>query len=961
MQGLLRAALVAAVLASAWSASAKESDGSDIAVRVDIPSLTLVEALNLFALQTGLQLIVPYGVAGGVLERGSPPIRRAGTAREVLDAMLAGTSLRYTFINARTISVHEAREPKVVKVEDLNFDEVVITGSRIPYDLRADSRPDTTAPVTIFDREQIDALGVSDITSLLRYLPQQPYGPRTGFAAPSFAGLAEMRGLGFDTTLILINGRRIGATGSLIAWNAFDLNTVPLSAVERIEVLSDSASAVYGADAIGGVVNIILKREIRRPVIDLHYGTADGGAAERRASLSAGHSGHRFRASLSGDYFERTVLLGAERHWANQDYRTRGGRDERITASNPGNVSSLSGGNLPSLPSPFAAVPVGSHGALIRADFLNTAGAQNKESSYRYWAAIPASERVSLTAFADFDVTPNLNLFNEAHYGEATTRGQYEPATRRLIVPANNPFNPFGEAVAVDYMFTDLGPTRVVMESQFDRLVAGLRGKTGKWDWEVSMLRNQELSTYTTTNSLNDARVNAALRSSDPDRTLNVFHDGPAADAELLESLSVKTKGGDYASALLQAATVARGKLGRLPAGNVTVVLGSEWSRSDVRMIERFGSVDSYRTVVAAFGEVRAPIVSSDMQIPSVRELVVAVSARADHYRGGFGTSFNPQYGVTWRLIDEVLLRGSYASSFRAPSLFELFTPRTVIPDIPIPDPSRNGQFSSVTFVTGGNPDLRPIEADSLTAGFVLTPNAIPNFQATAGYWRVNMRNRVQVIPYDVLIASEERFPLRVERSERTAADITAGLPGALTYLDISRINFGSILTDGIDFGAKYSFETRAGELSADLAATWVNAYDIVDIPGTVGIDRVAVADPAGSISRWRGMATIGLTNMTFRVSLTARYTSGYLDTDVFTGESLRRIAGMAEFDIQGAADLGMIFGGRFDDTVLTAGISNLLNKEPPFAQVGGQIGFDPTQGDLRGRFGYLRLSKGFQ
>src|SRR5690606_13775467 len=139
-------------------------------------------------------------------------------------------------------------------------------------------------------------------------------------------------GLAVGTTLVLINGRRTVTTGLAGSTGYFDLNTIPISAVERIEVLSGSASAIYGADAVAGVINVILKKDIERPVVDLYYGAARGGADERRASLSAGYHGERFRGSVMLDVFDRGLLLGAEReHFADRDFRRFGGQDGRVT------------------------------------------------------------------------------------------------------------------------------------------------------------------------------------------------------------------------------------------------------------------------------------------------------------------------------------------------------------------------------------------------------------------------------------------------------------------------------------------------------------------------------------------------------------------------------------------------------------------------------------------------------
>ena len=205
-------------------------------------------------------------------------MRRGRERYFVLCAGVCASSILASTALAQTIDA-----PDKLKIE---LEEVVITGSRLR------TGEEGAAPVTVFDRERIDEIGASTVAEVLKYLPQLPYIRADGFSTTG-AQYAQLRGLGVDFTLVLINGRRTVPGAATIGFNGFDLNSIPLGAVERLEVLSDSASAVYGADAVGGVVNIILKQSIDRPIVDLRYGAAEGGSEERRASWSGGLSGER--------------------------------------------------------------------------------------------------------------------------------------------------------------------------------------------------------------------------------------------------------------------------------------------------------------------------------------------------------------------------------------------------------------------------------------------------------------------------------------------------------------------------------------------------------------------------------------------------------------------------------------------------------------------------------------------
>jgi iron complex outermembrane receptor protein len=164
--------------------------------------------------------------------------------------------------------------------------------------------------------------------------------------------------LGKGATLVLIDGRRTITSAFLGAQGGFDLNSIPLAAVDRIEVLSDSASAIYGADAVGGVVNVILKKNIESPSASFYYGGADGGADETRASLAAGLSGDRFRVSATLDYLYRDFLMGSQRdRSANADFRRFGATDFRVATADPGNILSATAANLPGCPAHLPQYP----------------------------------------------------------------------------------------------------------------------------------------------------------------------------------------------------------------------------------------------------------------------------------------------------------------------------------------------------------------------------------------------------------------------------------------------------------------------------------------------------------------------------------------------------------------------------------------------------------------------------
>lgn len=841
------------------------------------------------------------------------------------------------------------------KDDAIKLEEIVVTGSRLHT-----AEPEGPSPVTVFDRQQIESLGATSVSQLLEYLPVQPYNRSANYRSDG-GQFAELRGLGADTTLVLINGRRTAPSASSVASNAFDLNTIPLAAVERIEVLSDAASAVYGADAVGGVVNILLRRKVEGTTVDVHYGSAEGGAGEERASLTSGVNAERFHGVIVLDYLHMDGLLGKERdRWNNQDFRRYGGTDQRSIAANPGNVSSLTSANLPGVPAQFAGVPAGSSGIdLSPADFAATAGVYNYESLQRWASIVPAGERKSAAAFGEFDASAYVTLFGEALYADRVVRGEGNPSSvSGAVVPADNPFNPFGVDVRSDFLIAGLGPRTGNTDSELSRGALGARGALGSWDWEVSAVATRETAASWVSNEADPDAVAAALVSTDPASALNVFEDGPGGSAALLSSLYGTPERSTFISEGRQATAFVRGALASLPGGELGVVLGGEWLEQNMHY-NNVLLADADRHVSAAFAEVSLPLVGVDQHWPAMRSLSLKLAIRYDDY-SDFGVTTNPQYGLTWTPVQGLTLRASYGTSFRAPSLFELYAPQIQVPLV-VQDPRRGNQVLPAQLLTGGNPDLDPVEGDSWTAGLVWTP--VDRLRISASWWRIHLDQTVSAIPYPLVVAYEDEFPERVVRAAPTLADVAANWPGAILSVDGSRVNYGSLSTSGVDAQASYGVSTSVGDWKAGLGGTWVHDYRGSDRPGAPPIDRVGIANLFGTIPRWRGTASIAWSKLAWSITATGRFVDAYDDAmPLATQSNGHRIAAQSLLDLQIGwdGDLLTVSHGWTDGLKATLGVSNVFDEAPAYAAIGATKGYDTSQGDLRQRFAYLSLSKRF-
>ncbi|MGQ0835839.1 MAG: TonB-dependent receptor domain-containing protein, partial [Gammaproteobacteria bacterium] len=741
--------------------------------------------------------------------------------------------------------------------KDVGPDVVVVTGSRLKG-TTADNGP---APVTVFDRKKIEQLGITTLPDFFRYVTQQPTVRSEESMGGAGGQYVDLRGIGTGFTAVLINGRPAAATASSGTFNALDINSIPLAAIERVEILTSSASAVYGANAMGGAINIVLKRDMGRPVVDVRYGSAEGGAVERRASASTGYANERFRASLLLDYLDRGELLGGKRdRWADQDFRRFGSIDRRSTSSNPTTVTSTSSANLPGLNSRFAAVPVGSSGVgLTPADFTATAGQRNFDTLGRFRSIVGEQDRRSGTLAGEFILTPAVTAFGEYFREESESIIHQAPSAATLTVPANNEFNPFDVPVTVSYLFAGVGPRTRYSEAQSDRLLLGLKGGLESWDWEVSAMRSKgDGLQRSSANTVDLARVNAALAATSPAETLNVFQDGPGGSAALLASLVAPVSvTQNYEADTRHADAQLRGPLWQLPAGPVQGVLGGARSEDEILFVTTGfpRPVAGERTASAAFAEIGVPLVSADMQVPAVSALRLTVAGRHDDYND-FGDTTNPQYGLVWSPVRDLSVRLSYGTSFSPPNLFSMFAPLQQFPSS-VTDPRRNNETVPIALLVGGNPDLQPVEGETTTAGLVLTPAQLPGLRLTATYWEAKVDNRVTVVPDQQLVNNEAVYPDRVIRAAPSQTDIDLGLPGRILSVDSTRINFGELKTSGVDWDTSYSMDTRWGNFTPALTGTWTAKYSSVELPGTAAVKRVGIASINGTIPKWKMSATL--------------------------------------------------------------------------------------------------------
>lgn len=988
----------ATLLALACTASLAVAAQADVAKSLDIPGGDLVAALSALAKQSGVELIYRADQLRGVRTKG---VKGTLTAQDALAQLLkdSGFAMRRDASGAIVIvrgtnaapprpsgrgASKSADAGSEDKGKNRELETVVVVGSR----LAAASPGESIVPVKMITREEIERSGASSIAQVLSYLPEVSVNnvgdTNIGVSAVTAGGTnginattVQLRGLPAGTTLVLINGRRAGESSAFVISGQFDLSSIPLSMVERIEVLPAGASAVYGGDGLGGVVNIVLRRGVSGLEARVRYASADG-YDERIGSLFWGRTWSRGDLTASLTWRDNTRLTSAERSLtADKDYRRFGGYDYRTSVSNPGNVYSLAGcpsppnycfmpldgrGNLPGLNSPFAAVPGGQDGTgLTPADFVAGAGQLNKSSAEE--AFFSPETTYSLAVNGNFHITETTEFFSELAYtrrdipaqelafGQSVGYWQVPSA----VMPASNPFNPFGVDVGVEYRFDHTGLFRDFSQT-YERATFGLRGQWRRWEWEVAGWASRDRSNLIGASGFDLEKFAAALASTDPATALNpLVGDGSApASPEVMRSLLGDSTASVVGSDQRGFNGFIRGPLFSLPAGEVTGLVGAEYQKLSVLLNPDsdypIGGDDVSRAV---FGEFRVPIWKS--RGDDGLERMAFTGAFRRERSGRFDQDANSEtLGLQFRPHENLMFRATYSTAFRPLVVFTAVQPSNSFP-VPISDPHFGGAYVFPQYVIGGGvPEgLLPETSTSRTIGFVYTPAA--DWRLSVTRWDNRLRNRLTTVFGQYLVDNEESFPTRVVRDPNT---------GVLVKVDARPINISATEMAGMDFSVDGLWHTRFGDFLPSLSATRTFKYREQVTPVTPVQDNLAVRRDTGWAPRWKIVPRLGWDyNSRFYTTLTGRYVSSYQDPEpLASGPHAGDLQTLGNFwlvDLNFDIDIGPWLTpvwSRLSETRLNVGVNNLTNRLPNFCNSCGSAGYDASQYDIRGRYVYAEL-----
>lgn len=888
---------------------------------------------------------------------------------------------------AFTASVN-AQEEGIEKVE-----RIEVTGSRIK---RTDL--ETASPISVFTAQDLETAGFATLEKFVQSLPSVNGAAQGSNVNNGSNGSAtvSLRGLGAGRTLLLINGRRTAFS---------DLNAIPMSFVERVEVLRDGASTVYGSDAIAGVVNFITKTDFEgAEFVAQHDLTSQGDGETTKLAATVGTSSDKGNVVLSLEYTNRNTIGQKDRDFsrcplADNDDGTVGCYGSGTNAF--GNWTSLTPG------SPYAGYVVDPVTGQPRPYNGATDAFNFATASYM----VTPQEVFSINTAANYQLTDDTRFFMEGGFtnrqsdqlmgAEGTFWGQ--------VVSADHPNNPIGEELVINRRLEETGGRAFTQDFSDYRMVLGFDGfLSNGWSWDVSYNYTRFVDTRVDFGRANPKRfanlTNPTLCEADAlcPGLWNPFVAGTLTpqmiDYAFLPNSPVVRGGTKQFQANLS------GDLGsfELPAGPIAWAAGVEKRWEDylyqpdgAALIGEIYSVAGEKTegaydVSEAYLEVSVPLLAD---LPGVESLNLSAAVRSSSY-DFLDSTYNSKIGLEYTPFNGLLIRATRADGFRAPSIGELFAPQQesnlsynepctgyglpgatqsaavkancAADGLPANFTLSSNQSSSLV---GGNPNLTPEESESLTFGVVYTPDFIENFSVALDYFDIEITNGIGTAGTSNIINGcyeSENFssPLcallvgaaavdRIPYPTSPRRDVLGAMAGVL----VTNANLSTFNTSGIDFDVNYAFDMAGGRVKLRLDGTYLREFnyqpfagaELVELAGYYGEDQWE--NSTAAFAEWRTNMTLGYTTDNWSLNWTARFMSGTDDqtVDLENSTNASNHAGSVVYhDLQGSYFV--------DKYTFTLGVRNLFDKQPPYTTNNNDMNTISPSYDLAGTYLYARM-----
>ena len=774
-------------------------------------------------------------------------------------------------------------------------DKIEVTGSNIK---RVDT--ETVAPVEIITREQIERTGQPTIADVLKNVPANTGGSYSESFANSFAPGASgisLRGFGQKATLVLLNGRRTAGYG--FAQNLqdtfVDLNSIPSAAVERIEILKDGASAIYGSDAIAGVVNIILRKDYKGVEVGGGMGWFEG-KNDYRFNLTGGVGDlakDRYNFFGTFDYYKREGLLLSETEFGHsRDYRgydggrnfqslTAGGIWQQLTATNGGT-------NNRRAATECAGTIVNNAGAVASGLLASTSGQNIPTNTFcltdinSALSALPETERYGFLGRFTGEISPTATAYVELALSRvdssqvftppffAGTTGLQQtaagllPFTYQIRFAPGVAGNPFPTNALWSGNLYSLGTRDNEIQSDTLRFLTGAKYALSTWDLDSAIgyskneVDNSNINRITLSGTSAVFGVPSTPQPPVPTSTSATFNlDRPSTNSQAVKDRMLITFPRKSESELKFIDTRGSTEFGKLPGGPVGLALGIEYREEKLkdRPAEAAASGDILgQGITATDGSRDSTAIYGELALPITRMLDAQLALRYDKY-SDYGSSTTPKVGLKFRPTSTLLMRANWGKGFRAPTLPEI-SPSVATFFVQVNDPVTNQNGVQISGVFAGNPNLEAEKSESTTAGIVWEPTK--NFNVGVSYYDIK---------WEKLVTSESFQDIVNEGGPRVIRDPSTG--NIVTVLN-NYINIGEVRTKGVDLDAQYAASTSVGKFTTRVNWTYVDSWkqDGTEYAGTNG--------GTNTIPRSRGTLTQDWDYMGWGLTGRFNYIHGY-------------------------------------------------------------------------------------
>jgi iron complex outermembrane receptor protein len=962
----------------------------------DLPAQPLADSLRAVAKQTNTNVLFERKLVQGLT---APAYKAQATLNDALLRLLSGTGITHRFVNERTVTLSAETQEEGAGLEELRMTvpEVLVVGSKV-LNMDVARTRDDAQPYVVFGRENLEQSSAPTLEQFLRDRLSMSANSLQAGQRATFAGVSStinLRGLGAQQTLILIDGHRM-VSGPTLGAPPFqpDINAIPMSAVERVEVLPATASGIYGGGATGGVINIILRHGYEGADVKLTYGNSfDGDARSRRVDLAQGLSFNEGRTNilLAGSFSDQKVPSLADRsELAERYYEIARANDPALLlppntplGTTP-NIRSVNGSNLvldngTPLGSSFTYVPSGYAGR------SSDSGAAFLANAGQYTYGLAGSSQSLTGADLALGQSPTFKSFT------TTVRHQFSDRWRAFLngsisetkseaptlisvgvraplytVAANAPNNPFNTDVAVTIPTDSLATT---LSSDFDiaRIVGGIVVALPA-DWSAGMDYTWAQSRTRFTGLVGTTGTERALINNG---TLDVLRDTNAFPVDLSPYV-VRGWGGPQTTTMHDVTMRFAGPVYELPGGPITVASLLEYKDEEVGTASQLQPPTTgifyparSQSNSSFYLETKIPIVSARNSFPGVRELEVQLAGRYDRYRTVGTTGFilstapgpvvtginrtqstNPTFAVRYQPLNDLTLRMSYGTGFVPPGISQLASSLVPVP-VSFADARRGGTMTTLpagSVLQGGNPGLSPEKSRSLSAGIVVTPRFVSGLRLSLDYVRIRKTDNIADYPggSEAIIIDEALYPERVRRGPNLPGD-PAGWAGPITFLDRTLFNIASAEVEAFDLQLDYSWATRLGDFHFSTVATKQTHYKTQSLAGRPELENVGreYLNP----TEWNGSADLTWRWRGWSAGWVARYVDSYLtvNPDVpspITANAIRLQGNNGVVPSQMYHDVFVkyAFGESgaapvsfLADTQIQLGIRNLFDELPPF------------------------------